>query len=81
MFLLIGLENPDRFNVKCDPERAVQLREEYEEIQPGYHMSKTHWNTVSMNGRLTEGQLKEMIDDSYALVVASLSKSKQALLQ
>lgn len=81
MFLLVGLNNPDSFNVKCDPERAVSLREEYEEVQPGYHMNKTHWNTVFMNGRLTDSQLKEMIDHSYELIVASLPKSKQELLK
>jgi predicted DNA-binding protein (MmcQ/YjbR family) len=81
MFLLVGLNNPESFNVKCDPERAVSLREEYEEVQPGYHMNKTHWNTVSMNGRLTESQLKEMIDHSYELIVSSLPKSKQELLK
>lgn len=80
IFLLTGLEQPDRFNVKCDPEKAVSLREQYEEVQPGYHMNKTHWNTVYMNGRLTELQLKEMIDHSYDLVVKSLPKSKQALI-
>ena len=77
MFLLIGMDQPDRFNVKCDPERAVTLREEYEEVQPGYHMNKTHWNTVFMDGRLSEPQLKEMIDHSYELIVKSLPKSKQ----
>ena len=81
MFLLVGLENPDSFNVKCDPEKAVSLREEYEEVQPGYHMNKTHWNTVSIRGRLTEAQLKEMIDHSYELVVSSLPKSKQESLK
>lgn len=81
MFLLVGLNNPESFNVKCDPERAISLREEYEEVQPGYHMNKTHWNTVFMNGRLTESQLKEMIDHSYALIVAGLPKSKQELLK
>ncbi len=80
IFLLTGLEQPDRFNVKCDPEKAVSLREEYEEVQPGYHMNKTHWNTVYMNGRLTDLQLKEMIDHSYDLIVKSLPKSKQALI-
>lgn len=80
MFLLISLSNPDSFNVKCDPERAVLLREEYEEVQPGYHMNKVHWNTVFINGRLTNSQLKEMIDESYMLVVKSLPKSKQSLL-
>ena len=81
MFLLISLDKPDSFNVKCDPEKAVQLREEYDEVQPGYHMSKVHWNTVSFNGRLKETQLQEMIDDSYSLVVASLPKNKQELLK
>lgn len=81
MFLLVGLNKPESFNVKCDPERAVSLREEYEEVQPGYHMNKTHWNTVFMNGRLTESQLKEMIDHSYELIVSSLPKSKQELLK
>ena len=81
IFLLIGLNNPDSFNVKCDPEKAISLRDEYEEVQPGYHMNKTHWNTVSMIGRLTEPQLKEMIDHSYDLVVSSLPKNKQELLK
>ena len=80
MFLLVGLDEPDSFNVKCDPEKAVSLREEYEEVQPGYHMNKTHWNTVSIKGRLTDLQLKEMIDHSYDLVVASLPKAKRDLL-
>lgn len=79
IFLLIGLENPDRFNVKCDPEWAVSLREEYEEVQPGYHMNKTHWNTVFMNGRLSNIQLKQMIDHSYELIVTSLSKKQQLM--
>ena len=77
IFLLAGLENPDCFNVKCDPERAVSLREEYEEVQPGYHMNKTHWNTVHMNGRLSDSQLKQMIDHSYDLIVSSLPKKQQ----
>ncbi len=80
MFLLTGLEEADRFNVKCDPEKAIALREEYEEVQPGYHMNKTHWNTVFMNGKLSDVQLKEMIDHSYDLVVKSLPKNKQALI-
>ena len=74
IFLLTGLENPDRFNVKCNPARAVSLREEYEEVQPGYHMNKAHWNTVYMNGRLSDSQLKQMIDHSYDLIVLSLPK-------
>lgn len=80
IFLLTGLDEADRFNVKCEPEKAISLREQYEEVRPGYHMNKTHWNTVFMNGRLSDMQLKEMIDHSYELVVKSLPKSKQALI-
>lgn len=69
MFLLISLDEvPLKFNAKCDPDKAIQLREEYpESILPGYHMNKKHWNTVIANG-LKEQMLKEMIDDSYNLV-------------
>ncbi|MEM7037428.1 MAG: MmcQ/YjbR family DNA-binding protein [Bacteroidota bacterium] len=74
MFALMGLEKPDRINLKCDPERAVELREEWEEIQPGWHMSKKHWNTVHLNGRLRWEMVKELIDHSYELVVKSLRK-------
>lgn len=74
MFLLTSLQNPVSFNAKCDPEKAVALREEFEEIVPGYHMSKVHWNTVSMEGRLSEKQLKELIDHSYELVYNGLPK-------
>lgn len=78
IFLLVGLNAPFSFNVKCDPERAIQLREEYEEVQPGYHMNKVHWNTISMTGRLSINQLKEMIDHSYELVSGKKKKvSKQ----
>lgn len=70
IFLLAGLdESPLRFNIKCDPDRAVQLRDDHPgSILPGYHMNKKHWNTIVVDGRLTAKQLKEMIDDSYALV-------------
>jgi predicted DNA-binding protein (MmcQ/YjbR family) len=77
IFLLCGLENPCRFNVKCDPEKAIILREEYEEVQPGYHMNKTHWNTVYMNGRVSETRLKEMIDHSYDLILKNLPKNNR----
>ena len=70
IFFLAGLEEmPLQFNVKCDPEKAIQLREEYpESVLPGYHMNKKHWNTIIVDGRLSAKQLKEMIDDSYELV-------------
>lgn len=78
MFLLTGLKAGDCFNVKCDPELAVELRERYPEVQPGYHMNKTMWNTVLMNGTLTHKQLLDMIDHSYDLVFKSLPKKTQA---
>jgi predicted DNA-binding protein (MmcQ/YjbR family) len=74
MFLLISLQSASTFNAKCDPERAVVLREEYDEITPGYHMSKVHWNTINMYGRLTINQLHELIDHSYELVYQKLPK-------
>lgn len=77
IFLLTGVNNPTSFNVKCDPERAILLREEFEDVKPGFHMNKKHWNTVRTNGRLTEKQLEEMIDHSYELIFKSLPKAKQ----
>ena len=77
IFLLVGLTEGNRFNAKCDPERAITLREQYEEVIPGYHMNKKHWNTVDMNGRLTLKQLREIIDHSYELIFNSLPKKEQ----
>ncbi|MDB5109498.1 MAG: MmcQ-like protein [Mucilaginibacter sp.] len=78
MFLLAGLADGNRFNVKCDPELAVELRERYTEVQPGYHMNKTMWNTIYMDGALIKKQLYEMIDHSYNLVFNNLPKKIQA---
>lgn len=64
-------------NLKCNPDRALELRAQYDAIQPGYHMSKVHWNTVSINSEISDLFLKEMIDHSYALVFSSLSKKIQ----
>ena len=69
IFLLLSLdEQPLRFNVKCNPEKAEELREQYPSILPGYHMNKKHWNTVIVDGSLPRKLLKEMIDESYDLV-------------
>ncbi|MBD1367521.1 MmcQ/YjbR family DNA-binding protein [Mucilaginibacter sp. ZT4R22] len=78
IFLLAGLQDGHHFNAKCDPELAIDLRERYTEVKPGYHMNKAHWNTVYMNGTLTRKQLCEMIDHSYHLVFKSLPKKLQA---
>ena len=78
MFLLASLDAPVlQFNVKCDPEKAVEWREQYEAVQPGYHMNKKMWNTVVVDGSIPGKVLKGMIDDSYVLVVKSLPKKDQ----
>jgi predicted DNA-binding protein (MmcQ/YjbR family) len=75
LFLLTGLDaQPARINLKCDPEKAIVLREEHEDITPGYHMNKTHWNTVVIEGSLPDAFILKMIDDSYDLIAASLKK-------
>jgi predicted DNA-binding protein (MmcQ/YjbR family) len=76
IFLLCGLDKPDRFNVKCDPEKAILLREEFDDIRPGWHMNKKHWNTVFMNGSLSDKQLIDQIDHSYELIISKLTKNK-----
>jgi predicted DNA-binding protein (MmcQ/YjbR family) len=70
MFLLAGLDNsPLQFNVKCDPDTAIELREQYPlAVLPGYHMNKKHWNTIIIDGTLTNKQLQQFITDSYTLV-------------
>lgn len=69
VFLLMGLDNEDlRFNVKCDPDKALELREEFPCVLPGYHMNKKHWNTIVVDGSVSGKQLKEWIDWSYDLV-------------
>lgn len=76
IFLLAGLDNPVlQFNVKCDPEKAIEWREQYSAVQPGYHMNKRLWNTVIADGTVPARIIREMIDDSYALVVQSLPKN------
>ena len=61
-------------NLKCEPERAEELRAQYEDISPGYHMSKIHWNTVRVNNNVNDNMIYELIDDSYGLVFNSLPK-------
>jgi predicted DNA-binding protein (MmcQ/YjbR family) len=69
VFLLLRLDkHPITFNVKCDPAKAIDLRERYPAVQPGYHMNKKHWNTIIVDGSLTTKQLQSFVDDSYGLV-------------
>jgi predicted DNA-binding protein (MmcQ/YjbR family) len=77
IFLLAGLDEANRFNAKCDPERAIELRAKYEEVIPGWHMNKKHWNTVYIDGHLSNKVIKEIIDHSYELVFKSLPKKVQ----
>ncbi len=77
IFLLAGLDNdPLSFNVKCDPEKAIELREEWSCVQPGFHMNKKHWNTIIVDGSAPVKTLKEWIDHSYGLVKGKLPKNK-----
>jgi predicted DNA-binding protein (MmcQ/YjbR family) len=70
IFLLTGLDSPGlRFNVKCNPEKAIELREEFPCVLPGYHMNKKHWNTIVVDGSVNDTQLKEWIDHSYELIL------------
>ena len=76
-FILIPLDShPLRFNLKCDPERAIELREEHAAIVPGYHMNKRHWNTLIMDGSLAPALVRELIDHSYELVSGGGKKTK-----
>ena len=81
MFALTNVDSFTSINLKCDPERAVALREQYSSILPGYHMNKKHWNTVLLDGSLGESMLKDLILHSYQLVVAGLPKKVREALE
>ncbi len=81
-FALMALEaTPTSVNLKCDPELALELRAQYPAVKPGYHMNKQHWNTVSVDGSFSDAQLREWIDNSYDLIVASLKKADKETLK
>jgi predicted DNA-binding protein (MmcQ/YjbR family) len=77
IFALTSISRYDSINLKCDPERAVQLREEFDYVLPGYHMNKKHWNTVVIGSGVSAFQLREWTDHSYELVRASLPKVRR----
>lgn len=80
MFAITDIDGFESINLKCDPEKAVILREEYSGVIPGYHMNKKHWNTVSTDGSVPDNLLREWIDESYDLIVAGLpGKLKEEL--
>ena len=81
IFALVMLTGePGRVNLKCDPDRALELRAIYAAVRPGYHMNKRHWNTVELDGTVEDVELREMIDHSYELVVRRLPRNEQARL-
>ncbi|HEX2866490.1 MAG TPA: MmcQ/YjbR family DNA-binding protein [Ignavibacteriales bacterium] len=82
IFALTPLEKiPLSINIKCDPERALELREMYESVLPGYHMSKKNWITVVMDNSMPDKLFKELVDNSYDLVVQGLKKSERIALE
>ncbi len=74
MFALTDLEEDFKINIKCDPELAIELREKYPCVVPGFHMNKKHWNTIIVDGSVKSEEIKEWIDHSYDLVVKGLPK-------
>ncbi len=77
MFALTNLEGEFRIALKCDPDYAIELRENYPSVIPGYHMNKKHWNTIIVDGSIQDKLIFEWINDSYNLIVESLPKKKQ----
>ena len=81
MFALASLDEiPATANLKCDPDLALELRDRYEQVRPGYHMNKKHWNTVEIDNGIPDAELHKMIDHSYELVVKRLPDVKRKLL-
>jgi predicted DNA-binding protein (MmcQ/YjbR family) len=81
IFAITGMGKPLEVNLKCEPELALELRERYEDVTPGYHMNKKHWNTVCFEGRIPDRELKKMLDHSYKQVVKGLKKSEREKLE
>ena len=81
MFVLTDINTFESVNLKCDPDKAVELRENYDFVRPGFHMNKTHWNTVDMDWQLEDALLKSWIDHSYELVAQSLTRKQKEILK
>jgi predicted DNA-binding protein (MmcQ/YjbR family) len=79
--LLLDGEGGARVNLKCDPDEALFLRDTFEAVIPGYHMNKTHWNTVILDGSIPRGEIERMIDRSYGLVVKKLKRAERIALE
>ncbi|MBS1551090.1 MAG: MmcQ/YjbR family DNA-binding protein [Bacteroidetes bacterium] len=81
IFAITSFSIPLSVNLKCDPELAMDLRERFEDVQPGFHMNKKHWNTVITDGGIPDREIKKMIDHSYELIVTGLNKKQRDLLE
>jgi predicted DNA-binding protein (MmcQ/YjbR family) len=81
MFVLLSLEGDFSVNLKCDPELALELREQYPSVTPGYHMNKTHWNTINVDGSVPDKIIYSWIDHSYEVVVEKLPKKTREILK
>lgn len=81
IFTICDVDEFESINLKCDPLKAIELREMYPAVNPGYHMNKKHWNTVEMDGSLPDDIIEEWILESYDLVVKGLTKSQKTELQ
>jgi predicted DNA-binding protein (MmcQ/YjbR family) len=80
MFALMPMEPPFSINLKCNPELAIELRDKFDAITPGYHMNKAHWNTIMIDGSIPDKDIYVYIDNSYSLIVSSLNKKEQERL-
>ena len=81
MFALANLDGDLSVNLKCDPEKAIDLREHYPAVKEGYHMNKKYWNTLQIDGTISEKLIEQWIFDSYSLVLASLPKKAREIIQ
>ena len=81
MFCLTDLVDDFSVNLKNDPEKNMELREQYPAVRPGYHMNKQHWNTVQIDGTITDKMLKQLVDESYSLIVGTLPKEIRKKVQ
>lgn len=81
MFALTNLDGDLSVNLKCDPEKAIELREKYTAVKPGYHMNKRLWNTVEIDGSISDALIKSWIDDSYKLIYDGLTKKQKEEIQ
>ena len=82
MFALFGVaDDPIEINLKCEPQQAMMLRDVFSAVRPGYHMNKAHWNTVTLDKSIADGEIQRMIDHSYALVVKGLTQAKRKPLE